>query len=115
MRNRVWYWHDCLEPEVTLLITMHHRALVWPFTARVLYIIKSFAVRLPDVDLDIVQWLSRGIFDSAEDEARLAVGVVRYLGPVRFGLCFVGMEGAEDCAFGALGRFGVVDAVDEEG
>jgi hypothetical protein len=27
----------------------------------------------------------------------------------------VGVEGAEDCAFGAGGGFGVVDGVDEEG
>lgn len=115
VRNRIRHRHDRLEPEQPLLVTVHHRPLIWPFSSGILYIVETFAVCLPDIDLDTFDGLALGIFDGAEDEAGFAVGVVCYLGTVWRDFCFVGVEGSEDCAFGACWWFWVIDAVDEKG
>ena len=51
----------------------------------------------------------------AEDEEWGAGGVLRHEGAVGHGFGFVGVERAKHGAFGGVGGFGVVDAVDEEG
>lgn len=94
---------------------MHHRPLIRPFSSSILHIVEPFAVCLPNVDLDAFDGGALGVFDGAEDEAGFAVGVVGDLGAVWGAFSFVGVEGAEDRAFGAGGGFGVVDAVHEEG
>jgi len=94
---------------------MHDSSLIRSFSARILHVVEAFAVRLPNIDLDTLYRLAGHVLDVAEDKARLAIRVVRYLGTVGLYLSFVGVEGPEDCAFCALRRFRVVDAVDEEG
>lgn len=115
MRDRVGNGDDRLEPKVALLIALHHRPLIWPFSSRILHVVEPFAVRLPNVDLDALDRPSICIFDCAQDKAGFAVGIVGDCGAVGFGLRFVGVEGPKDCAFGAGGWLGVVDAVDKEG
>lgn len=94
---------------------MHHSPLIWTFSSRVLHIVETLAVRLPDVDLDAFDGLAGGVFDVAENEAGFAVRVVGDLGAVGCGLRFVRVERAQDGALGALWWFGVVNAVDKEG
>ena len=115
VRDRVWHGHNGLEPKYALLITTHHRSLIWTFTARVLYVVEAFAVCFPYVDFDILNGLAVRVFDVAEDEAGFSVRVVCDFGAIGRGLGFVGVEGAEDGAFRAVGGFRVVDAVYEEG
>lgn len=115
MRDRIRHRHYCLEPKQPLLITLHDSPLIWPFSSGVLHIVEAFAVRLPDVDLDALDWLAVCVFDGTEDEAGLAVGIVGDCGAVGLGEGFMGVEGAENGAFCAGGWFGVVDAIDEEG
>ena len=94
---------------------MHHGPLIRALAAGVLHVVESLTVGFPDVDFDSFDGGAGGGFEGAEDEAGFAVRVVGDLRAVGLGLGFVGVEGAEDCAFGAGGGFGVVDAVDEEG
>jgi hypothetical protein len=54
------------------------------------------------------------IFDGADDKQRLSVFVLRHIGSMCHVGCLVRMEGAENCAFGAVGWFGMVDAVDQQ-
>lgn len=72
-------------------------------------------IRLPDIDLHVGDGVSVGIFDCADDEEGLAGGVVGDAGAWGEGLGVVRVEGAQDGAFGAVGGFGVVDGVDEDG
>ena len=114
VRNRIRHRHNRFEPEHPGIIAVHHGSLIRSFSTRVLHIIESFAVRFPDIDLDSADRLASSVFEGAEDETGLAVRVVGDHRAVGEGLGLVGMEGAEDGAFGAGGGFGVVDGVDEE-
>ena len=118
-RAVVWNWvrhrHDSLEPEHTILIAVHHCSLIRTLAARVLHIVEAFAVRFPYVNLCALHRLASGVLDVAQDQTGFAVGVMGYDGAVGFYLSFVGMERSEDCAFCAIRRLRVVDAVNEEG
>lgn len=72
-------------------------------------------IRLPNIDLHVFHRLPVGIFHRADDEEGLAGGIVADAGPRGEGLGVVRVEWAQDCAFGAVGGFGVVDGVDEDG
>lgn len=76
VRDGVRYWHDGLEPEDTVVVTLHDSSAIGTVSFCVLDIVEAFAVRLPDIDLDIVDWLASGIFDGTQDQARLTLGVV---------------------------------------
>jgi hypothetical protein len=91
---------------------MHHSSLVRLLAAFVLHVVLSVAVSLPDVDFDAFDWLAFGVFDGADYQAGLTVGVVGDLSAVRLRNRVVRVEGAENGAFGAGNWFGVVDAVD---
>jgi hypothetical protein len=100
IRNRIRHWHDCFEPEHSFLIAMHHSSLIRLLAAFVLHIVLSITVRFPDVDFHSFYWLSFCVFDGADDETWLALGVVCDLGAVGFGDGVVGVEWSEDSAFG---------------
>lgn len=112
VRNRIRDRHNRLEPERALDIALHDRAAVRPGPLRILHVVEALAVRLPDVDLDALDRLARGVLDGAEDQAGLAGGVVADGSAVALVLGFVCVEGAEYRAFGAGGWLWVVDAVD---
>lgn len=112
MRYRIRHRHNRLEPEDAVRVGTHHRALIRSLTARVLHIVETLGVGFPDVDLDVRDRLAIGVFDTAENEAGLAVWIVRDLGAVGLALGLVGVEGSQNCAFGACRRLRVVDAVD---
>jgi hypothetical protein len=115
-RSVIWdgvgHGHYCLEPEDPLRIAMHHSSLVRLLAAFVLHVVLSVAVSLPDVDFDAFDRLAFGVFDGADYQAGLTVGVVGDLSAVRLRNRVVRVEGAENGAFGAGNWFGVVDAVD---
>ncbi len=115
VRNWIWYRYNCLEPEVSILIAVHYCSLVRSLAAGVLDVVEAFAVRLPDVDLDVGNGFTVCVFECAHDQTWFAVGVMSDGRAVGLGFGFVGVEGAEDGAFGAVGWFGMVDAVDEKG
>jgi hypothetical protein len=108
----VRHWHDCLEPKQSVFVTVHHRSLVWTFTSRILNIVVSFAVRLPDVNLDAFDGFATSIFDCAENKARFAVRIMRDLGTIWFYLGFMRMEWAENRPFRACRRLWMIDAID---
>ena len=112
IRDRVRHWHDRLEPKDSFIITMHHSSLVRLLATFVLHIVLSIAVRFPNVDLHSFYWLPFCVLHGANHETRLTFGVVCDLGTIGFGYGIVCVEGPEDGAFGARGRFRVVDAVD---
>jgi hypothetical protein len=112
IRDRVRNRYNRLEPENPLSVAVHHSPLVRLLAAFILHIVLAVAVGFPDVDFYPFDGLAFSVFDRADYEAGLAVGVVGDLGAVGLGDGVVGVEGAEDGAFGAGGGFGVVDAVD---
>jgi len=115
VRNRVGHGHDCVEPEHAPLVAMYHSAAVGLVASVVvLHIVLAVAVRLPDVDLDALHGLARRALDGAQHKQRLAIGVGGDGEAVLVGRRVVRVEGAEDGAFGAMGRLGVVDGVDEQ-
>jgi hypothetical protein len=80
---------------------MHHSSLIRLLATFVLHIVLPVAVRFPNVDLHSFYRLPFCVFHSADDEAWLALRIVCDLGTVGFGDGVVGVEGAEDGAFGA--------------
>jgi hypothetical protein len=100
MRNRIRHRHNGLEPKYPLLITRHHRPLIRSYSTRVLHIIESFTIRLPDIDLYALDRTALRVLDSAEDKAGFAVGVMGNDGAVGGCFGFVRVEGSEDGAFG---------------
>ena len=115
MWNRIRHRHNRREPEQPLLITLHHSPLIRPFASGILHIVKSLTIRLPNINLDVLNRLPIGILDRTEHEARLPVRIVCYLGAIGAILGLMRVEGSENSPLGAGWRFGMVDAVDEEG
>jgi hypothetical protein len=67
VRDRIWYWYDGLEPEDAVFVTLHNSSAVGAVSFCILDIVEALAVRLPDINLYIVDWLSGSIFDSTQD------------------------------------------------
>jgi hypothetical protein len=76
VRDGIWYWHDGLEPEDAVVVTLHNSSAIRTVSFCILNIVEALAIRLPDIDLDVVDRLSGSVFDGTEDQARLAIGVV---------------------------------------
>ena len=93
VRDRVRNWDNCFEPEDPLSIAVHHSSLVRLLLALVLHIVLSVAVGLPDVDFDAFDRLAFGVFDCADYQAGLAVGVVGDLSTVWLRNGVVSVEG----------------------
>lgn len=115
MRNRVGDGRNSLEPEHTFLVGGHDASTIGPIPPGILHIIMAGGIRLPDIDLHVFDGLPVGIFDGADDEEGLAGGIVADAGPGDEGRGVVRVEWTEHGAFGAVGGFGVVDGVDEDG
>lgn len=115
MRNRVTDGLNTLEPEPPLLVRNHDAPLTRLIPARVLDIVVAGAVGLPDVDFYPGYRVAVAVLDGADAEEWFALRVEGHVSAVVEGRRVVGVEGPEDGAFGRVGGFGVVDAVDEEG
>ena len=115
MRDWIRYRLNGLEPQRPVGVALHHAAAVRLLAIRILHIVVAGGVGFPDVDFDVGDRRAVDVFHRDQDEAGLAQGVVRDRVAVgeRFGV--VGVEGTEDGAFGAVGRFRVVDGVYEQG
>lgn len=105
---------DALEPDAAVLVGDHDAALRRPFAGRVLHVIMTFAVRLPDVDLDAGHGLACLVHDAAQRQHGLAVGVARHGRAVAQRGGVVRVERPQHGALGRAGGLGVVDAVDEQ-
>lgn len=63
VRNR----NDCLEPEDSVLVTLHHGSLIWAFPSWILDIILSTRICFPDIDLYAFNRFAIGVLDSTKD------------------------------------------------
>lgn len=81
----------------------------------VVHVVVARGVRFPDVDFDVRDRCALRVADGAEDEAGSTVGVVGKGVAGGKGRGVVGVEGAEDGAFGCGRRARVGDGVDEDG
>jgi hypothetical protein len=114
MRNRIWHWHNSLEPEDPVLVAIHNTSTIRSLSIRMLNIVMSRTVRLPDINLHTLNWVPINILYCAEYEAGLSFGVVGHQLAIGDRLCFVGMEGPKDRSFGGRRRLRMVNCVDEE-
>ncbi len=110
----VWNWFDGFEPKVAIGITFHHAPPVRTLSILVLYVVMARAVCLPYVDLHSFDGDATTILDSAENEAGFAFAVMRHCIAVWYLFYFVRVEWAQDRAFGRMGGFGMIYAIDEE-
>ena len=76
VRDGIRYWHNSLEPENAVVVTLHDSSAIRTVSFCILNIVKALAVCLPDVNLDIVDWFPGSVFDGTQYQARLAFGVV---------------------------------------
>jgi hypothetical protein len=111
---RVRHRHNRLEPKVALFITMHDSSLIGLIATRILYVVEPLAVRLPDIDLDICDWLAVGVLDGACYEAGFAVWIMGDLRSIGLRDGVVRVEGSQHSAFGAGWRLWVIYAVHEK-
>ena len=63
VRDGIRDWHDGLEPKDAVIVTLHDSSAIGTVSFCILNIVEAFAVRLPDIDLDIFDGLSGGVFD----------------------------------------------------
>lgn len=107
--DRIGHGGNSLEPEDTLFIRAHNTAPIGFLTPRILHIVMARGVRLPDIDLDVLDGPPLCVAQSAHDQQGLAGGIMgqRLAGGHLFGV--VGVEWAEHGAFRGARGFGVVD------
>lgn len=115
MRNRVRHRNNSLEPKHTILVTPHHTSAIWSIPHRMLYVIMSCTICLPDIDLHAFNRVPLHVFDGAEYETGIALRIVRHVVSMLHILRFMSVEWTEDRSFCARRWFGVVNCIDEEG
>ena len=76
MRDRIWHRHNRLKPEYAVMVALHNDTPIWSIAVGILHIVEAFRVRFPNVDFHIRNGLAGGIFDSTEDKAWFAFGVM---------------------------------------
>lgn len=76
MRDRIRHRHNRLKPEYAVMVALHNGTSIWSIAIGMLHIIEALRVRFPNVDSHIRNGLAGGIFDSAEDKAWFALGVM---------------------------------------
>jgi hypothetical protein len=69
-------------------------------------------IRLPDINSTVDDWVTASIFDVAGYEAGYPIRVVVDDFTVADRVGVMSVKGAQNCAFGTVGGFGVVDGVD---
>lgn len=111
MRNRIGDRSDSFEPKVSFLIAVHDCSTIRTLSIRVLYVVKTRAISLPDVNLDIRNRLSYGVFDSTNDQAGLAISILGDSITDGHSLGFVCMKWAKYSALGTVLRLWMVYCV----
>lgn len=114
MRDRIRHGLDGLEPEDAVLVAAHDAAAIRAITLRILHVVVAGRVGLPDIDLAVGNRTALSVLERADDEERLALGIMRHGRAGGHLLGLVGVEGAQDGAVGRAGRFGMIDRVDQE-
>lgn len=114
MRNRIGHRFYCLEPEVSLRISAHHAPSIGPFAISVLHVVVARRVCFPDINLDVFNGPALCIAHRACNEKRFAGGILGDAFSLIQRRCFVRVKGAQDCAFGGVCWFGMVDRVHEQ-
>jgi hypothetical protein len=66
---------DCVEPELSLCVTLHHATLTGTLASWVLDVVVAAGVCLPDVDPDVRDGVALGVLDTASNEHGLTVGI----------------------------------------
>lgn len=111
----IGYGHDALEPKYAVLVAFYDSTSVCFISpVFILHIVFALAVCFPHIDFDVGYGVAGCGLDGAKDEERCTSGVGR--DGAAIGVCgrVMGVEGPEDCAFGAGGWFWVIDRVNEE-
>lgn len=109
MRNRIRHRRNSSKPEHTLLIRAHHTPSIRLVSSRILHIIVARGIRLPDINLDILDRLPLHILQRAHNQQRLALRIMRHGVSGRHLLGIVRVERAEHCSLGGTCGLGVVD------
>ena len=76
VRDRIWHRHNCLKPEYAVMVALHNDTSIWSIAVGILHIIEALRVRFPNVNFHIRNGLAGGIFDSTDDKAWFALGVM---------------------------------------
>ena len=113
--NGIRHRPDGLVPKVAVPVAPHHASPIRALAVRILHVVMSTRVRLPNVDLDVRDRRAVDALDTADAQQLLALRIGRHDAAVVDGVDLVRVDGAEDRAFGGAGGFGVVDRVDEQG
>jgi len=82
MGDRIADGFDALEPEAAVLIRLHDASLARLLARGVLDVVVSRAIRLPYIHLDALHRISVPVFDGAESEQRLSLGVGAHVATV---------------------------------
>ena len=114
MRDWIGYRHNGFEPEHAFRVAGHDAPAIWAIMVSVLHVVVARRVGFPDIDLAALDRLAGGVFEGAENKARLAGGISGDGSTVGKIFGFVSVERAEDSTFGAVRWFGVVNRVNEE-
>ena len=100
-------------PKHTLLITPHDTPAIRPVPTLMLHIVKPGRIRLPDIDLDARDRLSLLIAHIADNQQRLTFLVVAHQITMLQILGVMCVKGSQHGSVRTLGRFRVIDAVDQ--
>ena len=76
MRDRIRYRYNRLKPEYAVMVALHNGTSIGSIAIGMLHIIEALGVRFPNVNFHIRNGLAGGIFDSAENKAWFAFGIV---------------------------------------
>lgn len=109
MGNGVWYRRNGLEPKYAALIRSHNTATIRLVSTRILHIIMASTIRLPDINLHIINRPTLHVLQCANHEQGFTLGIMRHGFTGWHLLRIVGMEGTQDGTFGGTGRLGVID------
>jgi hypothetical protein len=92
MRYGIGHRHNGFEPEYPIFIGSHNSPSIRRLAVFILYIIKALAVCFPNIYFDARYWFRCGVANGAEDETRLARGIVVQFVSGGDGMRVMGME-----------------------
>jgi hypothetical protein len=115
MWNRIRYGLNSLKPKRALIVTFKHRTAIEAFPSCILYVIETFAVRLPYINVHSLYGHASCIFDGTENQARLTIRIVGEEVAVGKGWRSMDVEGAQEGSVSGIRRLWMIDRVDNKG
>lgn len=112
MRDRIANRQDALEPKASASIARHDASFRRLVPIRVLNIVMPAAVRLPYIDLHILNGVSIRVFDRTDTQKRFTLGVRGHVCTMVQRWRIVCVERPQDRPLGRIRWLRVVDAVD---